>query len=351
MARQQKLLLLSGPAGQFTVESRDVPNPGPGFLLIELHAIALNPADWLLRDLGLWITQWPAVLGLDAAGVVAEVGRGVTNVAVGDRVMYAGTGEEPRVSTFQQYNVVCAEFVAKIPDSMTFDQAATIPITMATAALGLYDKQQEPDGGLGLTPPWEAEGGRGKYAGEPIFITGGASGVGQHAIQFAKMSGFAPIITTASLHNEAYLKSLGATHVIDRALPAASLVQAVQDITPKPVRVAYDTVSQPDVQNAMYNLLAPGGRMLRVGPMLVHEESLTKDKYVAHVFAGVQRPAQQECGRALYAKLPEMLAAGDIKPTRVELLPNGLVGIPDGLDRLKSGVSGVKYVVRPQETP
>ena len=62
---------------------------------------------------------------------------------------------------------------------MTFEQASTIPLTLATAALGLYDKRQQPDGGLGLTPPW-TEGGRGKYAGQVIFIAGGATGVGQH---------------------------------------------------------------------------------------------------------------------------------------------------------------------------
>ena len=63
---------------------------------------------------------------------------------------------------------------------MAFDQAATIPLTMATVALGLYGKRLQLDGGLGLTPPWEA-GGSGKYAGEPILIISGASGVGQHS--------------------------------------------------------------------------------------------------------------------------------------------------------------------------
>ena len=63
--------------------------------------------------------------------------------------------------------------------SLTLDQAATIPLTLATAALGLYDARQAPFGGLALTPPWAA-GGRGAYAGEPIVITAGASGVGQH---------------------------------------------------------------------------------------------------------------------------------------------------------------------------
>ena len=69
----------------------------------------------------------------------------------------------------------------QLPDNLTFDQASTIPLTLATAALGLYNKKQEPNGGLGLYPPWE-EGGRGKYAGQPIVIIGGSSSVGQHGM-------------------------------------------------------------------------------------------------------------------------------------------------------------------------
>ena len=67
----------------------------------------------------------------------------------------------------------------QIPSNLTFDQAATIPLTMATAALGLYKEQVEPLSGAGLSPPWD-EGGRGKYAGQPIVILGGSSSVGQH---------------------------------------------------------------------------------------------------------------------------------------------------------------------------
>ena len=66
----------------------------------------------------------------------------------------------------------------QIPDNLTYDQASTIPVTLATAALGLYQKTR-PRGGIGLFPPWQ-EGGRGKYAGQPILVIGGSSAVGQH---------------------------------------------------------------------------------------------------------------------------------------------------------------------------
>lgn len=265
--------------------------------------------------------------------------------------MFAGTFAEPPTPTFQQYLNLNAEFVAKVPPNITLDQAATIPLTMATAALGLYDKRQKPTGGLGLTPPW-VEGGRGKYAGEPIVIMGGASGVGQHTIEFAKMSGFLPIITTASPHNEEYLKSLGATHVIDRNLPLSELAAHVKAITDKPVKYGYDAVGSPETQNAIFDLLASGGQLLLVKTSALDEAKVaTSDKYVGRVFADVQLPAQRETGRDLYAHLTQMVEAGDIKPTRLDLLPNGLAGIPEGLQRLKKGVSAVKLVARPLETP
>lgn len=64
----------------------DVPEPGPGQVLIEVHATALNPIDTAMADIGFLITKWPTVLGCDAAGIVKKLGEGVTRVAVGDKV-------------------------------------------------------------------------------------------------------------------------------------------------------------------------------------------------------------------------------------------------------------------------
>lgn len=266
--------------------------------------------------------------------------------------MLTGTFSGPTmITTFKQYLAMPAAFVAKVPSNLSLEEAATIPLTMATAGMGLYDKKQKPMGGLGLTPPW-VEGGRGKYAGEPIIIMSGASGVGQQAIQFAKMSGFSPIITTASLSNEAYLKTLGATHVLSRTLPPAELDAAVRGITEQPVRHGYDAFGLAETQNVLYDLVAPGGDLVVSRNIYVTEARLRSGgKYVARVFADVQCPPQQEVGRSLYAHLTEMLAAGDIKPNRFEVLPDGLASVPEGMQKLKAGLSGLKLIVRPQETP
>ena len=79
-----------------------------------------------------------------------------------------------RRAAFQQYLVAPAEITAKVPQNITLDQASALPVVLATAALGLYNEKKS---GAGLTAPWE--GGRGKYAGQPILIIGGSSSVGQ----------------------------------------------------------------------------------------------------------------------------------------------------------------------------
>jgi NADPH:quinone reductase-like Zn-dependent oxidoreductase len=81
-------------------------------------------------------------------------------------------------ATFQEYTTVPAEIVAKIPENVTFDEAASIPLGLATAAVGFYDTTPG-KGGAALTPPWEAAG-AGKYKGQGTLILGGSSSVGQY---------------------------------------------------------------------------------------------------------------------------------------------------------------------------
>ena len=86
MTVQQKALFLLEKQGAFAVRPVDAPTPGPGELLVEVHAAALNPVDWMIQSMGIMLTTYPAILGCDAAGTVKEVGTGVTGFAVGDRV-------------------------------------------------------------------------------------------------------------------------------------------------------------------------------------------------------------------------------------------------------------------------
>lgn len=198
--------------------------------------------------------------------------------------------------------------------------------------MGLYNNSKDGIGGLALTPPW-APGGRGKYAGVPIAILGGAAGVGQQgassctasgrhmrltssprtAIQFARLSGFSPIITTASAKHESYLKSLGATHVIDRTKPRSEILATIKQIAKEPLKYAFEAIGDAETQTLAYETLAPGGRLVVVLPNEVDKAKLTSDKEVIFTVCALQQEGQRDVGRELYKHLTALLEAGDIK--------------------------------------
>ena len=129
----------------------------------------------------------------------------------------------------------------------------------------------------------------------------------------AKLSGFSPIIATASLHNEPLLKSLGATHVLDRALPPDAIKAELPKLTGgKPIEFVYDAISLADTQALAYDVLAPGGVLLLVLPDAIPPE-LKKEgdgKKVVGVFGNVHTPENRQVGVALYAHLTEWLEKG-----------------------------------------
>ncbi|KZT67314.1 GroES-like protein [Daedalea quercina L-15889] len=343
----QKVLYLTKKQGPFEVHSAAVPTPGPGQILVKVVATALNPIDWKIQAFGIFIETFPATLGSDAAGTVEELGAGVTGFAKGDRVISQGMFSANAQATFQQYVIFNAQVTTKIPPNLTFEQAATIPATLGTAAIGLFH-QDKKDASAALYPPW-LDGGLGKYKNEPIFVVGGASSVGTFVIQLAKLAGFNPIITTASPHNAGALKAFGATAVLDRNQPADAIVAEVKKLTGgAPVKTVFDAVSLADTQNVAYDVLAPGGTLVLVLPPEI--KKTVADKHIVGVQGNVNIPDSLELGAALYAKLGGWLADGSIKPTKVEVLPNGLEGIIGGLQKLQQGISHVKLVAHPQET-
>lgn len=112
-------------------------------------------------------------MGTDGAGVVEEIGPGVTNVKKGDVVTMQGDVFDKNTATFQQYAKTEAELIAKVPPNVSVEQATTIPVAITAVVVGLYHST-----GLHLTPPWTDEG-IGKYTGQSIFVAGGSSSVGQ----------------------------------------------------------------------------------------------------------------------------------------------------------------------------
>ncbi|KZP06810.1 GroES-like protein [Athelia psychrophila] len=313
--RQPKTLFLLAKCGDFAVRSTSIPAPGPGELLIKNGAIALNPVDRKIQKYRFAVETFRLSLDWTSPGLWKWSARAVASPTL-----------TPRQGAFQQYTIAWAKYTAKVPQSITIEQAASVPAEIITAAVGLYQAER------------------------PFLVLGGASSVGAFVIQLAKLSGFSPIIATASPHNTAYLESLGATNVLDRHLYAGALKKEVASITKLPFDVIYDAVSEPETQKLRYELLADNGTLVLTLPSGLGET--TGGKNVNSTLGSPFPPGNEQVGEGLYASLHDYLDTGAFRyPYRVEIFPGGLGGIVAGLDRLREGkVSGVKPVVRPQET-
>ena len=129
-------------------------------------------------------------------------------------------------------------------------------------------------------------------------------------IQLAKLSGFNPIITTASPKNTDLLKALGATHVIDRS---ADLPATVKVITPGPIKYVYDAISTKQTGESAYEVVAPGGTLIAVLDFALDESRLDNNKRVARVVGTVHDPTQRALGVSLYKHLTKLLESSEIK--------------------------------------
>ena len=197
-----------------SVAAAPMPQPGPGEILVRNRALALNPFDGVVQTLGSMVTPWvtyPAILGSDVAGEVVAVGASVSRFKPGDRVLGLALGVDKLANrasegAFQHYVILRQEAAAAIPDEMSFERAAVLPLAVATAACGLFLADQ-----LGLrTPSVE----RREPTGKTVLIWGGSTSVGSAAIQLAVAAGY-EVVTTASPRNFDYVRGLGASQVYD----------------------------------------------------------------------------------------------------------------------------------------
>ncbi|KAJ3820920.1 GroES-like protein [Lentinula raphanica] len=347
--RVQKALVIEAPATPFVLKTVPIPKPGPGEVLVKIIASGLNPADWIIqaRDPFAINTTYPAILGFEVAGDVEEVGENVEGFSKGDRVFFETKSNHNEYSGFQQYALAPTEFLGKIPDDLSHGQAASISVTFSAAAYGLLPEDPL---GAGLNPTFDDEI---KFPGEAALVVGGSSSVGQYAIQILKYVGFSTIIAYASLKHAEFLKTLGATHVIDHTeVPFADLPVALHKIYPHPVKTIYSAITSVEAQDSAYASLSKDGKLIVATPQPVPRDGPdAAGRKVYGVFGSPYVPQNRPFGLLLWKHLPRLLQQGVFQPNRIEELPNGLTGIVGGLKKLEHGkVSGVKLVAFPQHT-
>lgn len=133
------------------------------------------------------------------------------------------------------------------------------------------------------------------------------------AIQLAKLSGFSPIITTASLHNQDLLLSLGGTHVLDRKLSNTALIERVRQLVNRPLTYIFDAISVKDTQHAAYALLAPGGTLAVALAPLVGRDDDGSGKKVFFVIGSFHPSRNRALGAKFAFALTRWLEEGKIK--------------------------------------
>ncbi|PSR15907.1 zinc-binding alcohol dehydrogenase family protein [filamentous cyanobacterium CCP3] len=175
------------------------PSPTGRDLLVRVEAVSVNPVDTKVRAPKDKVEDIPKVLGYDAAGVVEGVGEAVTRFQPGDAVYYAGDMTRPGSNA--EFQLVDERIAGHQPSTLSFAEAAALPLTTITAWESLFTR-------LGIS---RAGGNRG----DSILIIGGAGGVGSIAIQLAKLAGLVAIATASRPQSQAWATQMGADHTVD----------------------------------------------------------------------------------------------------------------------------------------
>ena len=302
-------------------------------LLIEVRAVSVNPVDTKLRRNAAPADGSPRVLGFDASGVILAKGPQCTLFEVGDEVFYAGT--LLRQGSNAQLQLVDERLAGHKPVSLSFAQAAALPLTAVTAWELLFDRLQLP---------------RGNGAHDALLIVGGAGGVGSIAIQLARQLTALTVIATASRPESTnWCRTLGAHHVIDHSQP---LCDALRGTGLDTVRYLA-SLTQTEQHYSQYpQMLAPQGKIgliddltapLDIRPLKAKSISLHwESMFTRSVFETSDMIAQHEALNAV----SEMVDAGLVRSTLSEVIgPINAANLRSAHTRIESGRSVGKLVL------
>ena len=332
-----KAAVLKEAKGPLTIEDRSIPTPQGNEILVKNHAVAINPVDGMMQHSGYFIESYPIILGSDTCGTVEAVGPNVHHFKKGDRV----AGFAPSIATgkldhgaFQQYPLLLECASVKIPDSMSFEEGTTLPMSVATSGGAIFTSLEIP------RPPTKQHGG--------FLVWGGSSAIGSSAVQIAASLGFKVFAVCSSRHHS-YVKSLGATEAFDYS--DASVVKNVTSAAKAAgveIKYGFDCISKSvSLPHSISILDKFGGGQLAAA--LPWQEDVEKPRTVTISTPGAFRVAtdQQDFGRWLFHDwLENSLAEKTYVPSPpVEKIGGGISSITEAIEYHGKGVSGKKVVV------
>jgi NADPH:quinone reductase-like Zn-dependent oxidoreductase len=392
---------LRSPRTPFEVGRAEMPEPAADEVVVRVRAVAVNPLDWVVQGTGRMTYRWlthPAVLGTDVAGEVVAIGSAVTRLAVGDRVVGLATGTDKgrdsrHEGAFQTHTALLERLTTAMPDDLSFEQAAVLPLGVSTAACALFQERH-----LGLRLPRSASGaggagsdaggavrdpgGAGSDAGgaaprerEVVVVWGGSTSVGMNAVQLATAAGY-DVVSTASAANAETVKGLGATHVYDYRDPevvdklvaviagrtVAGAVAIGLGSTEACIRLLARTgesrlalLSTP-VSLAEVADVSTGRRLVpnalptfaRLGLATARSLLAARQAKVVARFVWGSSLRDDDLGERLWGEIvPRGLADGSLRAVPEALVAGeGLGAIQGAVDRQRAGVSARKLVVR-----
>ncbi|PCH33721.1 dehydrogenase [Wolfiporia cocos MD-104 SS10] len=338
--------LVTNGDGTFDLKQVPIPTPGPNDVLVKVAAIAQNPTDW---KTALLHQRKGNILGCDFAGTVVGIGSNVEPGLrkIGERIAAIVHGGVSPNGAFAEYVVTDATIAIPIPDDMSFEIAAQLPVACYTTCQCLYQC-------LNLPTPLEPTK-------EPIdvLVWSGTSATGQYAVQFAKAAGLR-VISTASARNIEFVKSLGADEVFDYA--DSHTPRKIFAATGGKLRHVVDCISEGRTPNqCSMSLSKEGGTITTLLPYTSRSKGVKTDFVLAYSIFGnpvefpFVFPASEEHHKnaGQYAKLiAEVIAKIPIKSIPVNIFPNGLLSVADGFEYMKAGkVHAEKITYRIADTP
>ncbi len=221
-----------GPPSVIVIEELPRPTPGNGEVLVRVAAAGVGPWDALIREHKSAVeTSFPLILGSDLSGVIEEVGTGVSAFQAGEEIQ-----PNPTCGAYSEYAIASAAMVARKPHGLSHVEAASVPVVAVTAWQMLFDYAQV-------------------KTDQRVLVHGGAGNVGAYAVQLASQAGL-QVFVTASSEDAPYVRSLGATTVID--YKTTRFEQAVPQVD-----VVIDTVGG-DTRERSFGIIKPGGILVSV---------------------------------------------------------------------------------------
>ncbi len=222
-----------GPPEAMTLEWIPRPDPGPGEVLVDVHAAGVGPWDgWIRAGKSALPQPLPLTLGSDLSGTVAAVGSGVSEIAVGDQIF--GVTNTQFLGAYAEFAVATAGMLAKKPTSLSYAEAASVPVVAVTAWQALFEHAR-------------------LEAGQSVVIHGAAGNVGAYAVQLARRARLRSI-ATASAKDVEYVRSIGADKVLDYH------TQRFEDEV-KNIDAVLDLVGG-ETQTRSFQILRPGGKLI-----------------------------------------------------------------------------------------